>query len=133
MTTTGAATVFSVLPAESAGFSLALPSGVRTKTKRAGMLLALVGPHFRRSKSSCKVASGTGRSCHLLWVRALRKSWSSTRASRVGAPEGSSAVARGACVAAPSSSGIHLLHRHHLRHVVAQHVLDAVLQGGAGG
>src|SRR3712207_4436168 len=132
MQTTGADIVFSRLPEESAGLSFSLPSGVRTKTKRPGIPLALVGPHFSRSYSSCNVASGTGRSCHLFWVRALRKSWSRTRASSVGAPEGRSGAARGASAAAPSS-GFHLLHGHDLRHVMAQHVLDAVLQRGARG
>ena len=49
MTVTGAVIVFSMLPADSAALSLALPSAVRMKTKRAGELLALVGPNFSRS------------------------------------------------------------------------------------
>ena len=49
MTTTGAAIVLARLPADSAGRSLSLPSAVRTKTNRAGELLADVGPHFIRS------------------------------------------------------------------------------------
>ena len=49
MTVTGAAIVFSRLPASSAGRSFSLASGERTNTKRAGVLLAVVGPHFIRS------------------------------------------------------------------------------------
>jgi len=49
MTVTGAIIVFSVLPDDRACFSLALASGERTKTKRAGEALALVGPNFSRS------------------------------------------------------------------------------------
>ena len=43
---TGAALVLSTLPGVSAGSSRAFASGVRTKTKRAGHELALVGPTF---------------------------------------------------------------------------------------
>ena len=46
MTTTGAAIVLSRLPADSAGRSFSFPFAERTKTKRAGVLLADVGPHF---------------------------------------------------------------------------------------
>ena len=49
MTVTGAVIVFSILPGLRAPFSLALPSGVRTKIKRAGLELALVGPNFSNS------------------------------------------------------------------------------------
>src|ERR1700745_2879970 len=70
MAVTGAVIVFSVLPADKAGPSLSLPSRVRMNTKRAGELLAEVGPYFSTSYSSCSVSSETGLSCHLLWVRA---------------------------------------------------------------
>ena len=49
ITVTGALMVFSMLPGASASLSLALASGDFTNTKRAGELLALVGPHFTRS------------------------------------------------------------------------------------
>jgi hypothetical protein len=49
MQQTGAAIVLSRLPEESAGFSLSLPSGVVTKTNRAGEQLAEVGPWRRIS------------------------------------------------------------------------------------
>jgi hypothetical protein len=48
-TVTGAAIVLSRLPADKAGFSFSLPSGVRMNTKRAGELFAEVGPYFSRS------------------------------------------------------------------------------------
>jgi hypothetical protein len=41
--------------------------------KRAGVVFALVGPHFSSSYSACSVSSDTGRGCHLLNVRASRK------------------------------------------------------------
>jgi hypothetical protein len=40
---------------------------------RAGVVFALVGPHFSSSYSACSVSSDTGRGCHLLNVRASRK------------------------------------------------------------
>ena len=46
---TGAAIVLSTLPGDSAGRSRSFASRLLTKTKRAGQLLAEVGPHFRRS------------------------------------------------------------------------------------
>jgi hypothetical protein len=49
ITVTGACFVFSWLPALRAGSRRALPSGVRTNTKRAGEEFALVGPTFTRS------------------------------------------------------------------------------------
>ena len=49
MTVTGAAMVLSRFPADSAGASFSLPSLVRMNTKRAGELLAEVGPNFRMS------------------------------------------------------------------------------------
>jgi hypothetical protein len=49
ITVAGAASVLSRLPGESAGASLALPSGLVTKTSRAGWQFIDVGPHFIRS------------------------------------------------------------------------------------
>lgn len=46
MAVTGALRVFCRLPLESVGRSFSLPSGVRTKTIRAGEQLAEVGPIF---------------------------------------------------------------------------------------
>ena len=51
-----------------------------------GLQLAEVGPSFARSTISCRTASGTSRSSHLLWVRASRKIWS--RQSSGSAPDG---------------------------------------------
>ena len=42
----GAAIVFSRLPEERAGASFSFAAPLRTKTNRAGLMLALVGAHF---------------------------------------------------------------------------------------
>jgi len=49
ITVTGAASVFSRLPGDSAGASSALPSALVMKTSRAGWQFIDVGPHFIRS------------------------------------------------------------------------------------
>jgi hypothetical protein len=49
MTVTEAFMVFSAFPDASTGRSLSFAFCERTKRKRAGLLLALVGPHFMTS------------------------------------------------------------------------------------
>ena len=46
---TGASRIFCWLPGLMQASSLSRASALRTKTKRAGQLLAEVGPHFSRS------------------------------------------------------------------------------------
>src|SRR5271165_4922575 len=145
MTVTGAAIVLSWLPADSAGSSFFFPSGVRMKTKRAGELLAEVGPNFRMSYSSRSVSSETGSLENLLWVRASRNSTSSAAAP---SPAGSVVIfydlPGGRSISnVPQDAGsrqrrqafgrlqVDLLDRDNFRNVVAQHVLDAVLEGRA--
>ena len=55
----GAAIVLARLPSLSAGSRRRLASAERTKTKRAGQVLAVVGPHFSRSYSRWRVSSST--------------------------------------------------------------------------
>ena len=62
--------------------SFALPSELRTQTNRAGLLLAEVGPHFRRSYKSRTTSSPTGVSVQRWCVRARRNIWSSAKADR---------------------------------------------------
>lgn len=76
ITVTGASFVFSKLPALTQAASFSLPSGELTKTKRAGLLLAEVGPHFSMSYSCLSVACGMGSGAKALCVRALSKSCS---------------------------------------------------------
>ena len=54
--------VLSTLPGLKAGLSLCLAACERIKKKRAGQLLALVGPHFMSSYTCWMVSSLTGRS-----------------------------------------------------------------------
>ena len=74
MAQTGAFMVLSRLPSESSGFSRSFASRDFTNTKRAGLQLALVGPSFTRSTSSCSSESGMSLSRQALWVRASRNS-----------------------------------------------------------
>ena len=46
ITVTGASRTLLTLPGLTQASSLSLASGERTKTSRAGLLLAAVGPHF---------------------------------------------------------------------------------------
>src|SRR6185436_11338637 len=92
---TGAAIVLSRLPGLSAGLSFSLPSGVRTKTIRAGCEFCEVGPHFMISWIARSCASLTGLSRKTLWVRALRRMWSIELASSMcGVPRIGDTVAR---------------------------------------
>src|SRR5687767_13469637 len=75
---TGAVIVFSALPGARAGNSRCLAAGVRRKTIRAGLLLALVGPQRIRSQSRRSVSSCTGLASHALNVRPFRKRRSRT-------------------------------------------------------
>src|SRR6476661_5222489 len=93
ITVTGAAIVLSWLPASSAGSSFALASAERTNTKRAGQVLAVVGPNLSRSYSWCRVASSTVPE-NALYVRAWRNSWSSARGSSVASGDGVEGEAR---------------------------------------
>src|SRR5690606_2064057 len=81
ITVTGAAMVLARLPSSSPGVSLALASGDFTNTRRAGPMLALVGPHLSRSYSARRVSSLTSPP-NSLWVRAVRKSRSRDASSR---------------------------------------------------
>src|ERR1700712_5726049 len=123
------------LPADKAGASFSLPSFVRMNTKRAGELLADVGPNFRMSYSSCSVSSDTGSEVHAVWLRASLNSNSKP------AP---SIVICSSCVMLHRSvevavqavnrcwSEFDLLDGYDFRHVVLQHVLDPVLQRSTG-
>jgi len=62
ITVTGACCTLATLPGDMQAASCAFASAPRTKTKRAGLQLAEVGPHFSNSYSACSVASGKGRS-----------------------------------------------------------------------
>jgi hypothetical protein len=75
MTVTGAVMVFSIFPAESASFSLALPSALRTKTKRAGLLLALVGFNLGVETGQLAIVA-----VFLPLAYSLRRSWFYRRA-----------------------------------------------------
>ena len=63
------------------GLRRSLASFDFTKMKRAGEQLALVGPILSTSTSRCRRASGTSFCCHLLCVRASRKSCFSAASS----------------------------------------------------
>src|SRR5207247_205640 len=80
---TGAVIVFSTLPAARAGRSRSFARGVRRKTMRAGIVFALVGPHFIRSQIWRRVSSLTGRSGQALCDRASRKRTSIALSSMV--------------------------------------------------
>ncbi|MNN97022.1 hypothetical protein D3C81_2161040 [compost metagenome] len=54
-----------------------MASGLFTNTKRAGLPLAAVGPHFSSSYRACSWLSSTGVSRKAFWVRAVRNNWSS--------------------------------------------------------
>ena len=60
ITVTGAVRTFSTFIGASAGRSRSFASRVRRKTNRAGLLFALVGPHFVSSYSCRSVSSLTG-------------------------------------------------------------------------
>src|SRR6185295_10281649 len=81
MAVTGACLVLSTLPGVSAGSRRALASGVRTNTRRAGQVLALVGPIFTMSYSARSWSSDTGVGSQPFWVRAWRNSRSMARSS----------------------------------------------------
>src|SRR5271157_5502442 len=82
MAVTGAVRTFSTLVGESAGMSRCRASGVRRKRMRAGLPLALVGPHFIQSYKRRSVSSLTGWSSQEENERAVRNSWSSASALR---------------------------------------------------
>src|SRR5690349_9943684 len=106
------------------------------KTKRAGELLADVGPNFRMSYSSCSVSSEICSLRHLLCVRASRNSasrWAGSNAMGISvkadaAPQhwGCRAQRQPQARVGGAAEGrleFHLLNRDHFGHVVAQHVL----------
>lgn len=63
MTVTGAFSTFSALAGRQNCASLALASSVVHQTRRAGSMLALVGPNFIKSQIawSCSVVTGLSR------------------------------------------------------------------------
>ena len=81
---TGAARVFSRLPACTHGNSRAFASGERTNSNRAGEQLAEVGAIFSRSYRRSSSASVTGWSRQPFCVRASRNSWCRAAVSIVG-------------------------------------------------
>ena len=60
ITLTGACATLARLPSLMHSTSLALACALRTKTKRAGLQLAEVGPHLSSSYNWCSRLSGTG-------------------------------------------------------------------------
>src|SRR5580692_13042330 len=73
---TGAAIVLSTLRGARAGRRRSLAWDVVRNTKRAGVVLALVGPKAASSYRRRSTSEGTGRESQTLWVRASRKIWS---------------------------------------------------------
>src|SRR5437764_1366318 len=77
MAVAGADMVCSTLPLFKWGFSRSFASLDITNTKRAGVVLLVVGPQRARSYAAIRSCGVTGSGRHLRWVRALRNKTSS--------------------------------------------------------